>query len=362
MTAVVPLPADYRPDFTRLCTALLREGEPDWVPFVDPTVHPLHKQRVLGRVPETLADELEFAQRIGYDFLPIVTGLERTEALRGTMTAHDSDVRVGGEDVTIQRRWANEGQGPIRSEADLEAFPWPDPDQLDYSAFAEADRLLPPEVKAFAIVGKIFNPVWWLMGLEGFSVALYEQPALVEQLFARVCAYQERVMERVLDHPCVGLVWHADDLAYATGLMVSPSILRRFVFPFYRRMNRECRARGVLTVFHSDGQVDAVIEDIIAADFDAFNPVEPKAMDIVALKRRVGSRLALIGNIDLGYTLTRGRPEEVRAEVKERVLALAPGGGYCLGSSNSIPDYVPHANYMALREAWLAHGRYPIAA
>jgi uroporphyrinogen decarboxylase len=81
----------------------------------------------------------------------------------------------------------------------------------------------------------------------------------------------------------------------------------------------------------------------------------------VELKRTVGHRIALCGNIDLAYTLTRGTPEEVDAEVKERIRHVAPGGGYVLGSANSVPEYVPIENFNAMRAACLKYGRYPIA-
>jgi uroporphyrinogen decarboxylase len=92
--------------------------------------------------------------------------------------------------------------------------------------------------------------------------------------------------------------------------------------------------------------------------FDGLNPIDPMCMDIVALKQRVAGRLGLIGNVDLRYTLTLGTPAEVEAEVKAKIEALAPGGGYCLSSANSVPDYVPFENYLAMRDAWLKHGRY----
>ena len=69
----------------------------------------------------------------------------------------------------------------------------------------------------------------------------------------------------------------------------------------------------------------------------------------------------LIGNVDLGYTLTRGTPEEVRAEARERIRALAPGGGYCVSSSNSATEYVPFENYLATRAAVFEYGKYPIS-
>jgi uroporphyrinogen decarboxylase len=83
-------------------------------------------------------------------------------------------------------------------------------------------------------------------------------------------------------------------------------------------------------------------------------------MDILQLKKQVKGRLCLLGNIDLSYTLACGTPREVDEEVRTRIGDLAPGGGYCLGSANSIPDYVPFDNYMAMRAAWLKYGRYPI--
>jgi uroporphyrinogen decarboxylase len=81
-------------------------------------------------------------------------------------------------------------------------------------------------------------------------------------------------------------------------------------------------------------------------------------MDILELKRNYGHRLCLIGNIDLNYTLTRATPEEVRREVAERIAGVGPGGGYCLGSSNSVTAYVPMENYNAMREAAFECGTY----
>ncbi len=64
--------------------------------------------------------------------------------------------------------------------------------------------------------------------------------------------------------------------------------------------------------------------------------------------------------MDLGYTLTRGTPEEVRQEARRRIREIGPGGGYCLGSSNSVTNYVPLDNYRAMIETVFEHGSYPI--
>jgi uroporphyrinogen decarboxylase len=105
--------------------------------------------------------------------------------------------------------------------------------------------------------------------------------------------------------------------------------------------------------------VTQVLPDLIACGLDALHPMEPKGMDIAAVKREFGDRLALLGNIDVDL-LTRGSPGEVPTQVRQRIQEVAPGGGFAIGSSNSIPDYVPLENYRALVEASLAFGRHPI--
>lgn len=363
--ALTPLPADYRADWEDIRTALLRQGEPAWVPFMEAGIDASHKRRILGRPVRTLADDLEVSRRLGQPFVVINIGLHTHPAVLEVMETTHVEVENGraGDTGWVhagQRRWAQAGVGAITTEEDFERFPWPDADDFDYSLLDEADRLLPAHYRVIFTVGKVFNLGWWLMGFENYAFALADNPGLVERMHERIAAIQARVVERALEHRCVGLVWHADDMAYRTGLMVSPAILRRYIFPMYARMNEMCRQRGVLTVFHSDGKMDDLMEDIIAAGFDAFNPIEPVAMDIRALKQRVGGRLSLIGNVDLSYTLTMGTPAEVEAEVRDLIRDLAPGGGYALASANSIPEYVPWENFVAMHAAWVRYGRYPI--
>ena len=348
------------PDFERFRTVLLRRGEPDCVPLGDISVHPLLKAGVLGRPVRSLENEVAFWATAGYDYVPLEQGLQLTDIIR-QQSMQEVEAQYAADTTDTQvRSWATEGQGLITCRAEFEALQWPDPDTLDYSAFEKLGQLLPPNIKVIAILGKVFTCVSWLMGLEGLSFALADDPDLVAALFDRVGRFQSRVLERMLEFPCVGAVWHADDIAFKTQLLVNPRVLRAHVFPTYTAMNRLTQQRGRLAVYHSDGALQEVVEDIIGCGFHALNPIEPPAMDITAIKRQYGSRIAIIGNIDLGYTLTRGTPDEVRAEVRQRIHDLAPGGGFAVASSNSVPEYVPLANFNAMREATFEYGRYPI--
>jgi uroporphyrinogen decarboxylase len=360
------------PDFNRLRTALLRRGEPDRVPLHD-SVDVFLKKRFLdlqsvalsratsrmqtgARLPLEL--EVEFAYRAGYDFVPL--GASMHSRIADTSTVLSAKYAAFGDEYQ-ERGWANEGKGIITNTAEFESFPWPDPDDLDTSGFERIATMLPSGMKVLVDHGKVFTGVWWLMGLETYCAAIRRDPDLVARMYDTVGAAQYRILDIATDFDCVAGVRFADDLAYAEGLMVSPAHLRQHFFPWFRRCVELVHRKGKVFIFHSDGDVRMVLEDIIAAGADALHPIEPKAMDIVELKRTVGHRITLCGNIDLGYTLTRGTPAEVDAEVKERIRTIAPGGGYVLGSSNSVPEYVPLENYNALREACFRYGRYPIA-
>jgi uroporphyrinogen decarboxylase len=151
-----------------------------------------------------------------------------------------------------------------------------------------------------------------------------------------------------------------DDLGFKTGLMVNPRVLREHVFPWNARIGRIVRSRGLPYIYHSDGRIYDVIDDLLECGFHALHPCERSSTDIDLLKRRYGGRLCLCGNIDLDSTLTLGTPSDVEAEVKARLRSIAPGGGYCCGSSNSVPEYVPFENYRAMIETVKKHGAYPM--
>jgi uroporphyrinogen decarboxylase len=360
------------PDFTRLRTALLRTGEPDRVPLHD-SVDVFLKKRLLGLESVELAKnvnrlqtgarlplelEVEFAYRAGYDFVPL--GASMHAAITGTTTVVQAKYAAFGDEYQ-ERGWANEGTGIITTQDEFDRFPWPDPEDLDTSAFERVAGMLPPGMKVLVDHGKIFTGVWWLMGLQVFCKAIRRDPDLVARMYDRVGAAQYRILDIATDFDCVAGVRFADDLAYAEGLMVSPAHLRQHFFPWFKRCIDLVHAKGKVFIFHTDGDVQQVIEDIIEAGADGLHPIEPKAMDIVELKQKYGQRITLCGNIDLAYTLTRGTPAEVEAEVKERIRHIAPGGGYVLGSANSVPEYVPLENFNAMREAGLRYGRYPIS-
>ncbi|OGO05102.1 MAG: hypothetical protein A2Y91_02200 [Chloroflexi bacterium RBG_13_54_8] len=347
-------------------------GEPDRVPLVEIGIHPNIKSAFLGRPVKGLGVEVEFWAKAGYDFIPLPMGLvtvlmgdfrrrgRAASMARGIMRAAKAKYGVV-HDEEMEKLWAKEGKGIITTMEEFESFPWPTAEDFDYSILEAMAKHMPPGMRLVPVTIGYLAPAYFLMGAETFFVSLYENQRLVTKILEKAGRIELDVLEKMLEYECVGAVWITDDIAYSDNLMISPKHLRQYLFPWFKRACDLCQRKGRPVMYHSDGKYYDVIGDLIDCGFNAIHGIEPKAMDIVYLKRTVGDRLCLIGNIDLAYTLTLGTPEEVAEETRQRLREVAPGGGYCVSSSNSIPEYVPFQNYNAMRETVLRYGTYPIS-
>ncbi|MBI2858896.1 MAG: nucleoside 2-deoxyribosyltransferase [Chloroflexi bacterium] len=360
-----------KPDFARVRRALLLQGEPDFVPIFD-GVHVDVKKAFLGRPIAGLKDEVDFAVAAGYDFVLLGTGFEslmRAEALaddgkessgRGAVFKVQQARYSVHSDAEGKRAWANEGRGKINNLREFEEFPWPDLSNFDFSKLEEIKRFLPQGMKVIITMDGVFTPAWQVMGQETFYLSLIRNPELVGKVFDKIGAMQYAIIEKVTSFDSLGALRISDDIAYKSRTLVSPKHLRKYFFPWLKRVGDLCKDRDLPFIYHSDGNIGDVVGDIIDAGVKGLHPIEPLAMDIRELKKRVGDKLCLLGNIDLDV-IARGTPAEVRELVLRNLRDIAPGGGYLAGSSNSIPEFVPLNNYNALRETALEHGRFPIS-
>ena len=317
----------------------------------------LAKEGFLGRKIETPKDEVEFWEKAGFDYVSSATGILESTRAPNRMTGDEIQTKYGDR---VKREWAREHEGVITNWEQFEKFSWPSTDDFDLSKWGVFDKILPAGMKAVFLFGRILTPVWMYMGTETFYYALQNNEELVAALFEKVKTIQYELFLRVIEHKCVGAVLNNDDIAHNNGLMIHPKYLRKYVFPFYKKVGDVCRDRGLGYVFHSDGDCTTAMDELIECGYQGFNPVQPNAMDIVEVKRKWGKKLCLIGNINLDSTLTLGTPDDVKAEVHERIRTLGPGGGYMVASSNSITDYVALENMKTMFQATRAYGQYPI--
>jgi uroporphyrinogen decarboxylase len=349
-----------QPDYRRLLTTIQRQ-EPDQVPLAELSIDKPIKEQFLGRPVRELKDEVAFWASAGYDYLYLRPEYEYLGAPAVVASGTAMAQEASGSDHTTETIDITQ-PGPVQSMVDLEIYPWPDPLTVKCSNLEQAATLLPPGMGIISGVGGIFTRTWMILGYEHFCYSLADAPELVARVFEGVGRIQCEVLRRVVKMPGVFAIWYGDDLGYTEGLLASPDVLRRHLFPWMEELASIAHGAGMPFILHSDGKLWQVLDDLVALGLDALHPIEPKAMDINEVKRRYGDQLALLGNIDLGYTLTRGTPDEVRAEVRQRIHDLAPGGGYAVGSSNSVTHYVPLDNFNAMRQATFEYGAYPVRA
>ena len=320
----------------RVLTALGR-GQPDRVPFVEGKVDLSMQRALMGK--ETFLPE-ELNEALGLDNLRV---LIRPPILGGRE-------QIGEIDYLVEPF--------IRTRHDLSKMVLPDPD--DPSVYAEAEEIVRRNRGRYAVGACMrlgVSPTLLSMGLDGFSYALADDPGLVDTVMGRFADWTIAALRHLRD---VGIdfIWTFDDMAYKTGPMFSPGVLHRVFMPHLRRVAGAIKGEGFPWIIHSDGNLMSLLDDLLELGFDGLHPIEPGAMDIEDVKRRYGDRLCLVGNIDLHYTLTRGTPEEVEAEVAHRIATVGVGGGYMIGSANSITSYCKLENVWAMVNAIRRYARY----
>lgn len=342
-----------RPDFERVRRTVRREPT-DRVPLIEALVDFSIQSQFLGR-PVTCDDlpaQVEFWSQAGYDYVPLVLGMMRPGRVTEDSAISRLLQRTLAADGSEGRSWNLEHTPFILDRRRFELFPWDLAGQIDLSPFHTIQPLLPPGMKVVALSGKIFTLSWMLMGFEHFAESLLADPELAADVIRQVAGIQLQALDAVLALPQVAAVWAVDDLAYTQGPMVSPGLLRAHILPWYRQIAARCHARGRMFFFHSDGDLTTLMEDLIDLGVDALHPIDPTAMDIREVKRRWGDRLCLFGNVDTEL-LRSGSVAEVGARARELLQQLAPGGGYGLGSGNSVPSWARLENYHAMRQAVL---------
>lgn len=233
--------------------------------------------------------------------------------------------------------------------------------QLEDWDFSEVDRVISALGGERMILGhadvEIGSTYDWA---ETFLVGLVEAPGLIERyLDARLkttLMLGEALLQRGVDGLHGGYDW-----ASSTGPVFSPRHFRMFVFPRLKQITDLCHCYGGVYVKHSDGNINSLVEDMIAAGVDGFQAIEPRAgMDIGWLKQQYGDQLTLIGNVDCSTVLVDGPVEAVRAATKKVIHSAGPGGGFLLSTSNSVHPGVRPEYYLAMLDTAREVGVYPL--
>jgi uroporphyrinogen decarboxylase len=289
------------------------------------------------------ADRVNLWHALGYDYYRV-----RAEIPFLTQTQSAADTAPS---LTGQRTWIDEHQGVIQSSADFERYPWPSRQTIGFAAAEAAIDTLPEGMGAIGFSGGVLEWSSNLLGLENLMLLLYDNPDLVRRVVDRVGQVIYEAFDVFCSMDRVFALWLGDDMGFKTSTLIKPEHLRAYILPWHKRYADLAHRTGRLFLLHSCGHVEAIMPDLIQdVKIDAKHSFEDVIVPVEEFKSRWGGRLAVLGGVDVDL-LSRQPPEAVRLKTQQILEACAPGGGYACGSGNSVTNYVPTANYLAMVQA-----------
>jgi uroporphyrinogen decarboxylase len=244
----------------------------------------------------------------------------------------------------------NEHTGPIMSWEEFDKYPWPDPLTDQASENLEwYQKNLPEEM---CIIGgytaHICEELTWMMGYETFCYALYEQRDLVEAISQRLLEHYQTVIKRYLEFDRVKIIWATDDMGFRTGLLFSPEDMRKLVLSTHKSLAEISHAADRPYILHSCGKLDDIMKDLLNdVKIDAKHSFEDNIQTISDAKHLYGDKIAVLGGMDVDF-LCRSEESEIRKRVRDTVEVCQPGGGFCLGTGNTVANYIPVENYLTM--------------
>lgn len=238
--------------------------------------------------------------------------------------------------------------------AELERYPWPDLDK-EYrfeTAAGEVDAL---HKRGFAVVGyagSVFERAWYLRGFEQMLMDLVGNASFADALLERTALFQRQVAVRFAKAG-VDIVLFGDDIAGQRGLLMSLATWRKHLKPHLKAAVAAVKSVNpeVFVCYHSDGNVEPAVADLIDVGVDILNPVQPECLDVAALHKKYGRQICFWGTVSVQRTMPFASPEEVKAEVSERLRTIGVSGGLILSPAHRLGPEVPWENIVAFFEA-----------
>lgn len=302
-------------------------------------------------------DEIDLVA-FDWDYVPVVRcggdtgfrGEDRSEVLEET-AEHIIRRDHLGRTVKLCKGFATIGlplDFPVKTMDDwLELKPgyaWRE-DRIDWAAVEKARQAQEGGALVVAGIGGAWDTPRELMGDEVACLCYYEQPELMRDIIDTLADTAMRVLGAISEKLTIDQLSVHEDLAGRTGSLVGPVQIREYFQPYFRQVWEMLRLRGTRVFdMDSDGNVNSVLESFIECGLTSMHPMEPAAgMDIVAVRKKFGPKLAMRGGID--KHVLRGTKDDIRKELEYKMQPMMREGGMVFGLDHRIPNGTPIENY-----------------
>lgn len=343
---------------------MLRRGRPDRVPLFELAIAEAVMTELndgpLISLPENpntadlhawAAPRVQLWHRLGYDYYRVRAEIPFPRNLQAVPdTAFATSGMPASAASSPLRQWADEGMGIIQNAYDFEQYHWPSSASIGFAQAEAAIACLPEGMGAIGFSGGVLEWATALMGLEGFMLALHDNPDLVRNVVDRIGQSIHDAFQVFCRVPEVFAIWLGDDLGFKTSTLISPEHLREYILPWHRKYAELAHQSDRFFILHSCGQVDPIMPELLdTVGIDGKHSFEDVIVPVERFKAHWGDRVAVLGGVDVDL-LARASEERVRTRTRQILDACAPTGGYACGSGNSISNYVPVSNYLAMIE------------
>lgn len=284
---------------------------------------------------ESTARRIKAFEKIGYDYT----------------TVHCSFGFLQAEQSHADTISLNEGL-MITDRQSFEKYPWPDVDDHDYSML---DKIAPyiPEGMKLVICGPggVLENVIKLIGYDNLCFMSVDDPELLQDICDAVGSRLTRHYEISCQYETIGAAISNDDWGFKTQTMISPDDMRKYIIPWHCKISEAIHKNHIPAILHSCGNLENVMDDIIdVIEYQGKHSYEDNICPVEEAYEKWGARIAILGGIDLDF-ICRNTPQTIYERSKKMLERSNSKGAYGLGSGNSIPEYVPYDNYMAMISA-----------
>lgn len=188
----------------------------------------------------------------------------------------------------------------------------------------------------------------FIRSYEGLCLALKDNPLLVGAVADRIGGLITKFYRHLLDLDNIVAVFPGDDMGFKTGTLVSPADLRAYILPWHQKFAQMAHDRGLPYFLHSCGNLGSILDDLVEnVRIDGKHSFEDAIFPVQDFQARYGDRVAALGGVDVNI-LAAGSKEQIRKRTRDLIEICGARGRYAVGSGNSIPSYVPIANYLAM--------------
>ncbi len=246
---------------------------------------------------------------------------------------------------------------PVLKEPSLKGFEFPqvvkdeDVPRLQKVCDDHQDKFL-----QFSLGLLFWERAWALRGMENILMDLVAEEAFVEELFNNLMQLHLDALDKVLPLPFDSIRF-GDDFGAQKGTIMGQTYWRKYLKPRLTKMYGKARDAGKIVSIHSCGDNSEILGDLIDIGVQIFNPSQPEANDLPALKKEYGPNITFEGGIGTQVTLPRGTPDQVRDEIRRCREQLGQGGGLVLTTTKPLRPEVPTENAVAAVETIIEEAR-----